>query len=250
MWDWIFEIHQLWQSGFSRVYSNCCCSYSFELEIIKTGQSSHKMYSNNIVKFQESTTILNACTKKSLETYWRPHVYVLRGSPTSEQELRTRWLHLLQSDYTPTLSTTPTKGCPGYDFKLHLFRWGSNSASLGQCGMPFHCHFSLVYFDPAWYYTLGSNFGGQIDLLETHMYKIWLLETIWLYTKKLFSSKKEILLETTFLYRLLVLDKNTWYPITMSKLFGCSGWHINLRGLCNAKAIIDDCPVNWFFSEC
>ena len=25
--DWIFEIHQLWQSGFSRVYSNCCCRY-------------------------------------------------------------------------------------------------------------------------------------------------------------------------------------------------------------------------------
>ena len=23
--DCIFEIHQLWQSGFSRVYSNCCC---------------------------------------------------------------------------------------------------------------------------------------------------------------------------------------------------------------------------------
>ena len=29
------------------------------------GQSSHKMYSNNIVNSQESTTILNACTKKS-----------------------------------------------------------------------------------------------------------------------------------------------------------------------------------------
>ena len=28
--DWIFEIHQLWQSGFSRVYSNCCGSCSFE----------------------------------------------------------------------------------------------------------------------------------------------------------------------------------------------------------------------------
>ena len=39
--DCIFEIHQLWQSGFSRVYSNCCCSCSFEAEIIKTGQSSH-----------------------------------------------------------------------------------------------------------------------------------------------------------------------------------------------------------------
>ena len=28
------------------------------------------MYSNNIVNFQESTTILNTRTKKSLETYW------------------------------------------------------------------------------------------------------------------------------------------------------------------------------------
>ena len=62
--DCIFEIHQLWQSGFSRVYSNSCCSCSFGAEIIKLGQSSHKMYSNNIVNFQESTTILNTCTKK------------------------------------------------------------------------------------------------------------------------------------------------------------------------------------------
>ena len=34
--DWIFEIHQLWQSGFSRVYSNTCCSCWFEPEIIKS----------------------------------------------------------------------------------------------------------------------------------------------------------------------------------------------------------------------
>ena len=47
--DCIFEIHQLWQSGFSRVYSNCCCSCSFE--IIKIGQSSHNMYSNKIRQF-------------------------------------------------------------------------------------------------------------------------------------------------------------------------------------------------------
>ena len=40
--DCIFEIHQLWQSGFSRVYSNSCYSCSFEPEIIKIGQSSHK----------------------------------------------------------------------------------------------------------------------------------------------------------------------------------------------------------------
>ena len=46
------------------MYSNCCCSCSFKAEIIKIGQSSHNMYSNNILNFQESTTILNAHTKK------------------------------------------------------------------------------------------------------------------------------------------------------------------------------------------
>ena len=73
--DCIFYIHQLWQSGFSRVYSNCCCSCSFEPEIIKIGQSSHKMYSNNIVNFQESMTILNACTKKSGNLLIAPRIY-------------------------------------------------------------------------------------------------------------------------------------------------------------------------------
>ena len=50
--DCIFEIHQLLQSVFSRVYSNCCCSCLFEPEIINIGQSSHKMYINNILNFQ------------------------------------------------------------------------------------------------------------------------------------------------------------------------------------------------------
>ena len=68
--DCIFGIHQLWQSGFSRVYFDCCWSCSFEPEIIKIGQSSHKMYSNNILNFQESTTILHASTKK----VWK-HIY-------------------------------------------------------------------------------------------------------------------------------------------------------------------------------
>ena len=58
--DCIFEIHQLWQSGFRKVFSNCCCSCWFEPGILKIGQSSHKICSNNIVNFQESTTILNA----------------------------------------------------------------------------------------------------------------------------------------------------------------------------------------------
>ena len=63
MSDCIFANHKLWQSGFSRVYSNSYCSCLFKSEIIKIGQSSHKMYSNNIVNFQESTTILNANRK-------------------------------------------------------------------------------------------------------------------------------------------------------------------------------------------
>ena len=82
--DCIFEIHQLWQSGFSKVYSNCCCSCWFEPEIIKIGQSSHKMYSYNILNFQESTTNLNACTKKSgnllnarrIHTHTHTHTYI------------------------------------------------------------------------------------------------------------------------------------------------------------------------------
>ena len=60
--DCIFEIHQLWQLGFSSVYCNCCSSRWFEPEIINLGQSSHKMYSNNILNFQGSTTILKAST--------------------------------------------------------------------------------------------------------------------------------------------------------------------------------------------
>ena len=60
----IFEIPQLWQSGFSWVYSNCCCSCLLEPEIIKIGQSCHKMYSNSKLNIQESTTIFNPCTKK------------------------------------------------------------------------------------------------------------------------------------------------------------------------------------------
>ena len=49
--DFIFEIHQLWQSDFSRVDSNYCCRCSFEPKIIKIGQSSHKMYRKGLRQF-------------------------------------------------------------------------------------------------------------------------------------------------------------------------------------------------------
>ena len=72
--DCIFEIHQLWQSGFSRVYSNSCCSCSFEPRNHKNW-SVYTMYSNNILHFQESTTILNAFTKKSGNLLKVPSIY-------------------------------------------------------------------------------------------------------------------------------------------------------------------------------
>ena len=74
--DCILKIHQLWQSGFSRVYSNCCCSCSFETEIIKICQPSHKMYSNNILNVQESTTILNVSTRKSENLLKAIYIYI------------------------------------------------------------------------------------------------------------------------------------------------------------------------------
>ena len=104
--DCIFEIHQLWQSGFSRVYSNCCCSCSFEPEIIKIGQSSHKMSSNNIVNFQESTTILNACTKKSGNLLKAPRMWSLNNNEIiHENQITTGGLHGLGiPNYTSFIS--------------------------------------------------------------------------------------------------------------------------------------------------
>ena len=82
--DCIFEIHQLWQSGFSRVYSNCCCSCWFEPEIINICQSSHKMCSNNILNFL-SLRQFEMPIRKNLETY-RMHL-------VSSITWRKRWIH-------------------------------------------------------------------------------------------------------------------------------------------------------------
>ena len=74
--DCIFEIHQLWQSGYSRVNSNSYCSCSFEPVIIKIGQLSHKMYSNNILNFQESITILKPVQKNEVWKLIEGTIYI------------------------------------------------------------------------------------------------------------------------------------------------------------------------------
>ena len=73
--DCIFEIHQLWQSGFSRLYSNSYCSCSFEPKIIKIGQSSHKMYSNNS-EFSWVYDNFKCLWKKSGNLFNAPRTYV------------------------------------------------------------------------------------------------------------------------------------------------------------------------------
>ena len=74
--DWIFEFDQLWQSGFSRVYSNCFCSCGFKPEIIKIGQSSHKMYSNNILNSQFWMPVQNVWKPIECTTYIYIYIYI------------------------------------------------------------------------------------------------------------------------------------------------------------------------------
>ena len=107
--DCIFEIHQLWQSGFSWVYSNCCCSCLFEAKIIKIGQSSYKMYSNNIVTFQEPTTILNAHTKtKSGNLLNAPRINHIFYISTSFS-LFVKWFNMRQMYATDSICPSSRK---------------------------------------------------------------------------------------------------------------------------------------------
>ena len=78
--DCIFEIPRLWQSGFCGMYSNCCCSCSFEAEIIKIGQSSHNMYDNSILNYSRAYDNFKCPYEKSLESYWnvfRNHISII-----------------------------------------------------------------------------------------------------------------------------------------------------------------------------
>ena len=56
------------------MYSNSC---SFKPELIKIDQSSHKMYSNNILYFQESTPILNVWKPIECTTYIYIYIYII-----------------------------------------------------------------------------------------------------------------------------------------------------------------------------
>ena len=124
--DCIFEIHQLWQSCFSRVHSNCCCSCSFEPEIIKIGHSSHKMYSINILNSQVSTTILNASTKKSGNLLNAPRIYItMKNTCTSKHE----YSHLtMKHVYIYVCMCVYECGCVGVWKCVYMFVCKGNEA--------------------------------------------------------------------------------------------------------------------------
>ena len=76
------------------MYFNCYCSCSIEPEIIKIGESSHKMYSNNILNVKEFMTILNTHPKKSGNLSYAPRIFLFhhlctpRESPKSTRTFR------------------------------------------------------------------------------------------------------------------------------------------------------------------
>ena len=75
----------------------------------KIGQSSHKKYSNNILNFQESTTILNACTKKSGNLLKEPR----------SKEIQTQTEGFLKIVYYKTTMTTKKNITKKLDSPVH-----------------------------------------------------------------------------------------------------------------------------------
>ena len=114
MSDCFFEIDQLWQSGFSRVYSKCCCSCWFEYEII------------NLYWIFKSQRYFKCPYEKYLETY-RMHLISLfkwfKASLCNTNNSILKSIICLPSRFglynTPTAplwrGKTPPNECPGYD---------------------------------------------------------------------------------------------------------------------------------------
>ena len=161
--DWIFEIPQLWQSGFSWVYSNCCCSCSFEPEIIKIGQSSHKLCSNNIVNFQESMKILNACTKKVrklIEYFTYVHTPAVQWEK-KDRKLSDIYVLRVQKNFSPSPRNT------------YFRMWGTLKASTRKTGhrmlsVPSYQRDWIVsIYAPRWPFAENATLGW--DKKEGHL---------------------------------------------------------------------------------
>ena len=171
----------------SWVYSNSCCICSFEPEIIKIGQSCHKMYSNNIVNFQESTAILNAY-KNSMETFWR-HLVV--------------WFRVISSF--------------SWDTVFYLFFL--SSPLVWWCPLPIFPSIFKFPFLQAFWSSLGIVFRFlPLCVISRFSFLAWLIFPCWipsLWSDCIFSQPK--------LRFLIVFHfwKTVWYrPCTLDDWFG------------------------------
>ena len=118
------------------MYSNCCCSCSFEPESIKICQSSHKKDSNNILNFQESTTILNACTKKSGNNSIKHQSSVYMQ--ISDQTIHFSISHLFAlglnvKQFYLTYRTLSGATTPGSEWTWEQWQWRSTPHSPKLC---------------------------------------------------------------------------------------------------------------------
>ena len=141
--EWIYEIHQLWKSDFKKVYSNSYCSRSFEPEIMTIGQSSHKMYSNNILNFQESTT------KKSgnLLNAPRTHTHIFILSSWTPLNLNIVTLTLLCIDFLtpPTPLIIPHRLPAFLESRMPLKNWCCIHARWSKSSLK-HPYVSVAFF--------------------------------------------------------------------------------------------------------
>ena len=154
--DCIFEIRWLWQSGFSRVYYICCCSCWFEAEIIKIGQSSHNMYSDNIVNFQESSTILNVCSKKSGNLLNAPHTHTHTHTHTYIYIYiyKLKLVFIDEGDPKAPFSLATTlscrEGCYSFPWIAPLYPW--SIPYNAECKARRHqVPFLSLWYDTTWY---------------------------------------------------------------------------------------------------
>ncbi len=152
------------------MYSNSCRSCSFEREIMKIGQSSHKMYSNNILNSQESMTILNACTKKSGTLLNAPRMNRINLLILKEKKcLYFQWLGRVDKftclfgpigqggglQNTPTASVqrgkTPSRSVLDMTLNNQMMR-------LHGSQVPLHCHYSQFHSGLRQQQLIGSYF--------------------------------------------------------------------------------------------
>ena len=132
-----------------RVYSNYFSSFSFKPEVIKISQSSHEIYSNNILNFQCLYT-------KILETYWIHYVYIYIYIYTQRWSLCKHILRQRQWALTLILDILKLFQCT-----CGKFRTVMDGYLLVEQGQPFQIDWESSYqWKCVWYREFADDKGS------------------------------------------------------------------------------------------